>query len=97
MDYFLKFPDQETALDVLGADEDGNILYATDQRIAEALFGDGIVRLVTVEGADGADGADAVYTSMPQDGYHVNVRTIGDFEIDEQYVVIPTQPRCVFS
>jgi hypothetical protein len=93
MDYFLKFPDQETAAAVLGADEDGNILYATDQRIAEALFGDGIVRLVTVEG----EGEEAVYTSTPQDGYHVNVRALGDFEIDAQYVVIPTQPRCVFS
>jgi hypothetical protein len=76
MDYFLKFSDQETAASVLGADEDGNIIYATDQRIAEALFGDGIV--------DGVD------------GYHVNIRTIGNFEIDEQYVMNPTIPRCVF-
>jgi hypothetical protein len=93
MDYYLKFPDQETAATVLGADEDGNIIYATDQRIAEPLFGDGIVRLVTVEG----EGDEAVYTSTPQDGYHVNVRAIGAFEIDAQYVVIPTLPRCVFS
>ena len=76
MDYYLKFPNQETAATVLGADDDGNILYATDPRIAEALFGDGIV--------DGVD------------GYHVNVRTIGDFEIDEEYVMNPAIPRCVF-
>jgi len=84
-DYYLKFPDQATAIEALSAN---GMTYTDDEGVEHPSQGGHDYAMWEVGSIEGVS------------GWHINVRLVNvDFDVSslEQYVVQPSQPRCVWA
>lgn len=96
MTRFYRFPDEQSALEVLGIDIDGTLTIPVDARLDDGRYiaidiinGNGvIIRRI--------GGTDEEPINETLDGFHVNI-TGSDMPEIAGYEIYPSDPVCVFS
>lgn len=96
MTRFYRFPDEQSALDVLGIDIDGTLTIPVDVRLDDGRYiaidvinGNGVIER-RIGGTDEAPITETL------DGFHVNI-TGSDMPEIAEYQIYPNYPVCVFS